>query len=216
MNGQSDRAILGSTAAKGQRTFHSMSAAVETPKRVWTEAELQALPEDGYIHEVVDGELVMSPKNDFFHGHICMRLSTAWNSFNRQHRLGIVLESSTGFWMKNRNCRAPDISFVPKERLKQLNFRPSTREFFPGAPDLAVEILSPNNTRAEIDSRLKDFFESGTQIAWIIDPDNERVEVCRSRTERALIGSGGFLDGEHLLRGFQYPIADLFKEWDWE
>ena len=193
-----------------------MSAAVDTPKKVWTEAELQSLPEDGYIHEVVDGELVMSPKNDFFHGDICSELLTALRTFARSHRLGTVLDSSTGFWMKNRNCRAPDISFVSRDRLERLGFKRSTRAFFPGALDLAIEILSPNNTRAQMDERLRDFFESGTQIAWIVDPDHYRVEVCHSPVRRNLIGSGGFLDGEHLLPGFRYPIADLFKEWDWE
>ena len=87
---------------------------------------------------------------------------------------------------------------------------------FPGAPDLAVEILSPNNTRAEIDERLRDFFSSGTQLAWIINPETESVEICRSLTQRKLIGSGAFLEGEDLLPGFRYPIEDLFKEWDWE
>jgi Uma2 family endonuclease len=193
-----------------------MSVTVEPPKKVWTEAELQSLPEDGYNHEVVDGELVMSPKNDFFHGYMCTRLLTALNTFNREHKLGAILDSSTGFWMKNRNCRAPDISFAPKARLQELAFKPSTRRFFPGAPDLAVEILSANDTRAQIDARLKDFFESGTQIAWVIDPDQQCLEVCHSLTRRALIGSGGFLDGEHLLPGFRYSIADLFKEWDWD
>ena len=134
-----------------------MNAVAQAGQKVWTEAELEALPEDGFIHEVVNGELVMSPKNNFWHGDICMRLSTALNNFVTAHRLGVVLESSTGFWMHNRNCRAPDVSFIPKERLKRLGFRPRTRQFFPGAPDLAVEILSPNNTRAEIDERLKDW-----------------------------------------------------------
>jgi Uma2 family endonuclease len=136
-----------------------------------------------------------------------MRLSTALNNFVTAHRLGVVLESSTGFRMHNRNCRAPDVSFIPKERLKRLGFRPRTRQFFPGAPDLAVEILSPNNTRAEIDERLRDFFASGTKIAWIINPDGEGVEVCHSPTQRKLIGSGGLLEGEDLLPGFQFPIA---------
>ena len=79
-----------------------------------------------------------------------------------------------------------------------------------------MEILSPNNTRAEMDERLRDFFGSGTQIAWIINPDTQSAEVCRSLTHRRLIGPGGELDGEHLLPGFRYPINDLFKEWDWE
>ncbi len=184
--------------------------------KVWTEAELQALPDEGYRHEVVDGELVMSPKNNFFHERICMRLSMALNNFVNLARLGVVMGSSAGFWMHNRNCRAPDISFIPVARLQRLDFKPTSRKFFPGAPDLAVEILSRSNTRAEIDERLKDFFASGTQIAWLIDPEDESVEVCHSLTARRLIGSGGFLEGENLLPGFRYPIADLFKEWDWE
>ncbi len=118
--------------------------------------------------------------------------------------------------MFNRNCRAPDISFVPKSRLIALGFKPNETRFFPGAPDLAVEILSENDTRAEMDERLKDFFASGTQIAWVIDPERQHVEVCHSLTKRQLIGSGGFFDGEHLLPDFKFPIADLFKEWDWE
>ncbi|MBI3853690.1 MAG: Uma2 family endonuclease [Verrucomicrobia bacterium] len=193
-----------------------MNSAVESITRDWTEAELEALPEDGYIHEVVNGELVMSPKNNWYHGRICTRLIIAIGNFAEKHRLGAVLDSSTGFWMFNRNCRAPDVSFVPKSRMETLGFKPSERRFFPGAPDLAVEILSPNNTRAEIDARLKDFFASGTQIAWIIDPESETAEVCHAPTQRKLVGSGALLEGEHLLPGFQFPIAKLFKDWEWE
>jgi Uma2 family endonuclease len=160
--------------------------------------------------------LVVSPKNNFQHEQIGVRLLTALENFNQAHRLGAVLGSSFGCWMRNRNCRAPDISFIPKARLRGLGFTPSTRQFLPGAPDLVVEILSASNTRAEIDERLRDFFASGAQIAWIINPDAECVEICHSLTDRKLIGSGGNLDGEHLLPGFQFPIADLFKEWDWD
>src|SRR5438093_5683510 len=180
-----------------------MGVTLETVKKVWTEAELQALPDDGYSREVVNGELVMSPKNNFQHESIFSRLFFSLEAFNRQHRLGGVFGSNLGCWMHNRNCRAPDISFLPKERLRRLGFTPSTRKFLPGAPDLAVEILSPSNTRAEIDERLKDFFASGTQMVWIINPDEECVEVCHSPTHRKLLGSGALLDGEHLLPGFQ-------------
>jgi len=193
-----------------------MTAAVGTRKKVWTEAELQALPDDGHIHEVVNGELVMSPKNNFQHEQIGARLLTALENFNQARRLGAVLGSSFGCWMHNRNCRAPDISFIPKARLRALAFTPSTRKFLPGAPDLVVEILSPSNTRGEIDERLCDFFASGTQIAWIINPDAESAEICHSPTHRKLASSGGTLDGEHLLPGFQFPIAELFRQWDWE
>ena len=83
-----------------------MITTVEAPKKIWTETELQALPGDGYIHEVVNGELVMSPKNTWYHGRICSRLLIAIGNCVSEHRLGAVLDSSTGFWMFNRNCRA--------------------------------------------------------------------------------------------------------------
>ncbi|HEY2951185.1 MAG TPA: Uma2 family endonuclease [Verrucomicrobiae bacterium] len=193
-----------------------MSATVERAGKVWTEAELQALPNNGYNYEVVDGELIMSPKNKFNHGDLCSRLLAALVNFNQAHKLGAVLDSSTGFWMTNRNCRAPDISFVSKARLRSLGFTRTTQEFFPGGPDLAVEILASSNTRAEMDARLRDFFDSGTQLAWVIHPEDEFVEVCHSPTERQIIGAGAFLEGEHLLPGFQFPIAELFNAGDWD
>jgi Uma2 family endonuclease len=193
-----------------------MSRTAVAAKKIWTEEELQALPEDGYTHELVNGELVMSPKNNFEHENICGRLQFALESFNRQHRLGVVLGSNLGCWMSNRNCRAPDLSFVSKRRLLELGFTPATRKFLPGAPDLAVEIVSTSNTRNEVDARLKDFFSSGTRLAWVIHPVEQFVEVCRSTTQRRIERLGGELDGEDLIPGFRYAIAELFKEWDWE
>jgi Uma2 family endonuclease len=192
-----------------------MSAVIEQAGKLWTEAEIQALPDNGCLHEVVAGQLVMSPKNNFQHEQICERLNFALESFNRAHRLGAVFGSSMGFWMKNRNCRAPDVSFVSKERLIRLGFKPDAKSFFPGAPDLAAEVLSPGNTHAEIDERLRDFFDSGSQVAWIVHPDKQLAEVCHSLADRRILGVGGSLDGEHLLPGFSYPVSDLFRGWDW-
>ena len=191
-----------------------MNATLAQPRKVWTEAELQALPDDGYSHELVEGELVMSPKNNFRHGDICIRISVALGNFVNSHRLGVVCDSSTGFWMQNRNCRAPDISFISKERLR--GKRRADNAFFQGAPDLAVEVLSPNNTPDEISKRLKDFFSSGTRLAWIINPQDESAEVCRSPTDRRLVGPGGLLDGENVVPGFRLDLAELFREWEWD
>jgi Uma2 family endonuclease len=191
-----------------------MNATVAQPKKVWTEAELQALPDDGYDHELVDGELVMSPKNNFRHGDICIRISAALVNFVNSRRLGVVCDSSTGFWMQNRNCRAPDISFISKERLR--GKKRADNAFFQGAPDLAIEVLSPNNTPDEITKRLKDFFSSGTRLAWIINPQDESAEVCHSPTVRRLVGPGGMLDGEDVVPGFQLNLAELFRDWEWD
>jgi Uma2 family endonuclease len=193
-----------------------MNAPVAEPRKVWTEAELLALPENGFSHELVDGEIVSVPKGDCFHGVICADFAASLRTFADTMRLGAVLGAGAGFWMENGNCRSPDISFISRLRLKAHGFRNTTRRFFPAAPDLAVEVLSLNDTPKEMDERLKDFFSSGTRLAWIIDPEDKRVEVCRSLTDRRWVGSDGFLDGEDLLPGFRYPAADLFKDWDWE
>ena len=189
-----------------------MNAQAEKAGKVWTEAELEALPDDGCVHEIVSGELVMSPKNNFQHEYICERLNFALESFNRIHRLGAVFGSTIGFWMQNRNCRAPDVSFVRKERLVRLGLRPDTKTFFPGAPDLAVEVLSPGNSRAEMEGKLSDYFSSGAQTVWLFDPDEESVEIWHSRTDRRTIESRGIIEGEPVLPGFRLPVSDLFKD----
>jgi Uma2 family endonuclease len=187
----------------------------EKTKKVWTEVELQSMPEDGFNHDVVNGELVVSPKNNLQHERICQRLNFALESFNRSHRLGAVFSSNMGYWMINRNCRAPDVSFIPKERLLRFGFKPDTKTFFEGAPDLAVEVLSPGNSRSEMDERLSDFFASGSKIVWIVHPDEQFVEVCHSVEDRRIVGSGGVLEGKTVMPGFRLLIADLFKGWDW-
>jgi Uma2 family endonuclease len=187
-----------------------MSAVLE---KVWTEAELAALPNDGYRHELIHGELVMSPKNNFQHEQICQRLNFALETFNRPHHLGAILGSNMGFWMENRNCRAPDLSFVSRARLLELGFKSDTQTFFPGAPDLAIEVLSPGNTPREMDERLADFFASGSRIVWIIHPQEQFVEVCHSRTDRRSVGMGGVIEGEHVLPEFRLPVSEIFKSW---
>ena len=189
-----------------------------TPDRpkVWTEEEIQSLPDDGYKHEIVNGELVMSPKNNFEHERLVGRLFYALETFVRAQKNGAVLTSNLGYWMRSRNCRAPDISFIANDRLRKHGFNLRTRKFFPEAPDLAVEVVSASNTRSEIDDRLRDLFSSGTQLAWIIHPDEQFVEVCHSPWDRKMIGPGGELDGEQLLPGFRYEIDQLFAPEIWE
>src|SRR5438309_11823474 len=107
-----------------------IDTAVPTAKKIWTEAELQALPDNGHNYELIDGELVMSPKNNFQHENIAADLLVALRTFAKAHRLGVVLGGSAGCWMHNRNLRAPDISFIGKARLIKFGFKPNPRKFF--------------------------------------------------------------------------------------
>jgi Uma2 family endonuclease len=175
--------------------------------KVWTDQEIMSLPDNGYSYEVVNGELVMSPKNNPQHGRTCIKISTRMETFAEARQLGWVFDSNTGFWMVNRNLRAPDVSFVATARLP----KDSGQGFFEGAPDLIVEVLSPTNRRREMDDRLRDFFESGTKLAWIINVDQQFAEVCHSLSDRKIVGPGGVLDGEDVLPGFKLPLAEVFR-----
>jgi hypothetical protein len=141
-----------------------MSSAVNNPKDL-DRGRTRSPADNGYIHEVVAGELVMSPEQ--LSAQAFSPACSFRGAFNRQHRLGAVWDPALAV-----GCRTGIVvlgRFLHSQsQVAQPGFHSSTRKFS-RAPDLAVEIL-PGNTRAEIDERLKDFFASGTQIAWIVIP----------------------------------------------
>ncbi|MFN4195611.1 MAG: Uma2 family endonuclease [Thermosynechococcus sp.] len=190
-----------------------MSAAIElkTDKKVWTDEELMALPNDGHRYEIVNGELIDMGSAGALHGYVCSLLLAALANYVVPNKLGIILDSSTTFKMKNGNRRSPDISFFAKERLTGLTELPTG--FLEGAPDLAAEVLSPANTLEEIHDKLVEYFENGTRLAWIIHPSEHYVLVYRSAQEPdRLLKSVDSFDGEEVVPGFTLPVADLFQK----
>jgi Uma2 family endonuclease len=112
--------------------------------------------------------------------------------------------------MKEGNKRSPDLSFIAKDRLQGLKRLP--KGFFEGSPDLAIEIISPNNTFEEIHNKLVEYFENGTRLSWVINPDEESVLVYRSPKPTRLLKLEDNLDGEEILPGFTLPLSQLFQE----
>jgi Uma2 family endonuclease len=182
------------------------------PIKVWTDQELMALPDDGNKYELVDGELIVS-NSGLEHGYIAVILGSALYSFVVSRKLGVVLDSSTAFTMKTGNKRSPDISFLGKERLQGLKKLP--KGFGQGAPDLAVEILSPSNTTAEIHGKIVEYLENGTKLIWVINPEEEYVLVYKSNpSPDRLLRFVDILSGEEILPDFSFPVADLFPQFD--
>jgi Uma2 family endonuclease len=182
-----------------------------TQQKVWSEKELLSLPDHGKKVELVQGEIVMSPAG-IDHESIGASLLAALKPYVRNNRLGIVLGSSAGYWMKSGNLRSPDVSFLAKKRLQGLKRPP--KGFFQGAPDLAVEILSPDDTVQRIHQRIGEYFESGTRLVWVINPEEMSVVVYHSPQPDRLLRAGELLDGEGLIPGFSVPISELFEELD--
>ena len=185
---------------------------MKTPEtKVWSDAEFMALPDDGNRYELVKGELINLGNSGALHGYIAIILSAALFALVTSRKLGVLLDSSTAFTMKNGNKRSPDIAFFAKERLQGLEELPTG--FLEGAPDLVVEILSPGNTVAEIEDKIAEYFANGTRLLWVISPGQHYVLVYRSGYEpQRLLTSGDFLEGEDVVPGFTFPVADLFQK----
>ena len=175
-----------------------------------TDEQFMSLPEDSNCYEYVDGELVIVANSGLEHGYLAVTLSCFLTIFVRTHKLGVTCDSSTAFKMKTGNKRAPDLAFIAKERLQGLKRLP--KGFFDGAPDLAVEIISPNNTFEEIHNKLVEYFENGTRLVWVILPDEECVLVYHKPKPSKLLQLEDSLDGEDVIPNFNLPLSELFQE----
>lgn len=176
---------------------------------IWTEERLLSLPNDGNKYELVGGELVMTPAG-IEHEKIGISLASALERVVREKKLGIVCGSSAGYWMKGGNLRSPDISFISKERLQ--GFKRAPKGFFNGAPDLAVEILSPNDTVENTHEKIVEYFENGVKLAWVVNSEEQIILVYHSPQPDSLLRAGDNLDGESLIPGFSFPVSELFAE----
>jgi Uma2 family endonuclease len=184
-----------------------------TTVKVWTDAELMALPQDGGKRELLQGEIIMSPAGSE-HGMICVRIVVALEQHIRPHKIGMVFESSTGFRLTPEDLLSPDVAFVAKARLVGLKRPP--RGFFPGAPDLVVEVLSPTDTSERMHEKLSLYFAHGARLAWVINPAERNALVYRGPEADRLLRLSDALDGDDVLPGFHLPLAELFAELSFE
>jgi Uma2 family endonuclease len=179
-----------------------------TARKYWTDAELLAFPKDGYEREIVNGELIVSPAGSE-HGSICMRIAGPLSTFVLARDLGEVLDGQTGCRMKSDDLFSPDISFVTPKRWRA---HQSTGEtFFPGGPDLAVEVLSPGDTLGITEEKIAQYFENGTRLAWIVQPRGRIVTIYHGPTADRLLTISDSLDGEDIVPGFTLPLSQVFK-----
>ena len=186
---------------------------MEAPVKAWTEEALMALPKDGFKRELLNGEIVMSPAGSE-HGIIAVAICAELRAHVRRRKLGAVFDSSTGFRLTRDDVLSPDAAFVTYPRLSVLARNP--RGFFPGAPDLVVEVLSPTDSLTSISEKMASYFAHGTRLAWVINPVERNAHVYRSSEAGRLLRVADALDGEDVLPGFRLPLAELFAELSFE
>jgi Uma2 family endonuclease len=176
-----------------------------------TADQLLELQDDGQRHELVTGFVVSEPPAAFRHGEIAAEVFGLLFEFVRRWNLGRVVSADTGLLLARDpdTVRAPDVAFVSRERIEQAGV---FRGYFPGAPDLAVEVLSPSERPADVHAKIGDYLEAGARLVWVIDPSRRQVRVHRSLLRPLTLVEKATLDGEDVLPGFSVPVARLFSK----
>ncbi len=176
-----------------------------------TAHELEALGKPEPDFELVRGELVPVTPAGMEQGRLAGRIAVELGMYARPRRLGSVYVAETGFrlFQDPDTVRAPDVAFISAEREARLGSR---RGFFPGAPDLAVEIRSPDQTRAELEEKAREYLDARARLVWLVDPPTRTVWVYAPGMTPAALSVEGVLDGGSVLPGFALPVAALFGE----
>ena len=174
-----------------------------------TTADLAALPEDGTRHDLVEGELVEVSRPKYRHGRVQGRLGALVGHFIYTHNLGDAI-TEAGFILDHNPdiVRGPDFAFVAAART--LPYDDQDR-YFEGAPDLVVEIVSPNDMAIEVRERIDHYFTAGCRLIWIIHPLFKTIEVHRPNNTVSVLRENDILDGEAVISGLRIPVADLFS-----
>jgi Uma2 family endonuclease len=177
-------------------------AEVTAVKRRLTEEEFLRLPDDGRKYELVEGEAREVPAG-VLHNAIVMRIG--FLMYPSAQKVGFLAASSAGFKMVTGNIRSPDVSLVLRERLPEGK---PPQGFLEGAPDLAIEVLSPNEDWAELGRKLGEYFASGSKEVWLVDPEKHMVTVYKSLTEVRVFYADDEISTE-LLPSFRCKVSEL-------
>jgi Uma2 family endonuclease len=176
-----------------------------------TADELLRLPTGmGERYELVSGELIIMSPAGSRHGRIVSHVNSLLEQAVRRGRLGATFGAETGFVLSSNpdTVRAPDVAFVAAARLPAGDLPDG---YFGGAPDLAVEVISPSEAAAEIQRKVTEYFTAGSRLVWVIYPDTRQVVVFRSARESVALAADDSLDGGELISGFACRVAELFE-----
>jgi Uma2 family endonuclease len=177
--------------------------------RAVTADDLYSMCRDGKRRELIRGSIVEMAPAGAEHGALSMGLGAKLYNFVCLKKLGLVFAAETGFILERDpdTVRAPDVAFVSSARLPD----PLPKKFFAGAPDLAVETVSPDDRPKEIRAKIEDWLRAGTRLVWVVDPAARSVAVHRPGQAPRTLGSADVLDGGEVLPGFQIALASLWR-----
>jgi Uma2 family endonuclease len=181
-----------------------------TPK-LMTWQELAELPDDGLRYELVRGVLLtMAPPFDD-HGRLADRFGRSLDRYVDAHDLGEVRRAEIGCLLTSNpdTVRSPDVAFVSHELRATLGYG---RGYFPGSPDLVVEVISPNDRLTKVAEKVAEWLEHGAKLVFVVNPRRRVVDVHRPGQGPQTLGMDDVLDGENVVPGWSMAVRDLFDQ----
>ena len=175
---------------------------------LYTARNLWDMPDDGKIYELHDGVLIEISGAPMGQSRLAAWFAYLIIKFIEENKLGGAVSGADGTYELNLyNTRIPDVAYVTAEHDQQ-----GEDGFYLGAPDLAVEMVSPSNTPYELQQRAGEYLTAGTSLIWIVYPDQRTIDVYRPGGERIVLSQGDqFLEGYEVLPGLKLSLARVFE-----
>ncbi|MDQ2854693.1 MAG: Uma2 family endonuclease [Acidobacteriota bacterium] len=184
-----------------------MSTTITKPT---TADELFAMPDDGFRYELVEGELIRMAPAGAEHGKVTVKITVPLFTHVAANDLGTVYAAETGFKLHSDpdTVRAPDVAFVSKARGELAG---SISGYWVGAPDLAIEVVSPGDTVREVEEKVREWLEAGARMVLVVSPRLRTIMVYRSLTDIVVLTEKDTLDGDDVVPGFRLAVVDVFR-----
>jgi Uma2 family endonuclease len=161
------------------------------------------------LERTAEGVLIIMPPTGWESGNRNSKLTARVEYWADADGTGLAFDSSTGFKLPNGANRSPDASWVSRKRLAALN--PDPAKFLPMAPDFAVELRSASDSLKTVQQKMQEYIDNGVHLGWLIDPQNQRVEIYRPGKDVEVLQSPTSLSGEDVLPGFVLDLAQILN-----
>jgi Uma2 family endonuclease len=177
-----------------------------TQTHLMTAEEFMNIDDEPNRHELIKGELLTMPPPKFEHGVVSANLMVILAQYVKANNLGVVC-SEVGYKLESDpdTVLGPDVSFVSKDRTL-----PHLEGYYPGPPDLAIEVLSPGDRPGKVDHKVSLWLELGTRTVWLVNPRKRTVEIIWSSGERKLLHETDELVDD-TVPGFRVKVSEIFE-----
>jgi Uma2 family endonuclease len=174
-----------------------------------TANELFEMPDDGFRYELVKGELRKMSPSGSEHGAIIVNITVLLGQYVKANKPGICFGAETGFKIGSDpdTVRAPDVAFVRSDRIPE---RGIPKKFWQGAPDLAVEVLSPGDMYSEVEEKVEQWLDAGARAVWVVNPRRRSVSIFRPMTDVTRLSDSDELEGGDVVTGFRCKVSEIF------